>query len=178
MSPAAPKSLLKNPSTNDALVEPGRPIAFTNGVTHAMMSWKRPTRSNAQMITLIRIKIGINSLIYITRRVQVFLAMCESFGHLSGGSSMKKLGCAPGTYFLAINPIAMKFATITANQIHNDVGWVVSNAMITPSWAEHGIVRAMSTVAMLRSLSVSSVLVTIVAILPQPTAKTNGILFF
>ena len=63
---------------------------------------------------------------------------------------------------------------MTASQIHIDLGWAESKAIITPSCAEQGIVKAISIVAILRSLLVSKVLVTIVAILPHPTARTNG----
>ena len=49
------------------------------------------------------------------------------------------------------------------------------SARITPSWAEHGIARASSSVAMIRSRTVSRVLVTMVAMVSQPNPSTMGI---
>ena len=46
---------------------------------------------------------------------------------------------------------------------------------ITPSWAEQGIASARSIVAITLSLFVSRVLVTIVAMVPQPKPKVIGI---
>ena len=46
--------------------------------------------------------------------------------------------------------------------------------MITPSWAEQGIARASSSVAMIRSRTVSRVRVTIVAMVSQPKPSTIG----
>ena len=85
------------------------------------------------MITLINMKIGINSLIYITRRVQVFLAIWDNLGHLKGGNSIKKLGCAPGTNLFARKPMTTKLNTITASQIQMDFGRWDKSAIITPN---------------------------------------------
>ena len=54
-------------------------------------------------------------------------------------------------------------------------GWPASRPRITPIWAEQGIARASRIVAMTRSRRVSSVRVTIVAIVSQPKPRTIGI---
>ena len=89
---------------------------------------------------------------------------------------MKKLACEPGTNLLAISPTTIKLNMIIPSHIHNVMGCEDNNDIITPSCAEHGIVKAMSIVAIILSRLVSRVRVVMVAILPQPTAKTIGII--
>jgi len=141
--------------------------------SHSAFS-NRPVMLPAHMRTEARRKRGRISIKYHLILLEVFIQTFANLGSLRGGSSMKKSGVSPGRIFAVRYPMKRNTRPTVPIQVTITPGESAARPKITPSWAEQGMASARRTVAITRSLTDSKVLVTMVAMVPQPKPRVIG----